>query len=292
MLIFVQLKTLSLITPVFNEPKIHENLPVIDRELTKTGLPYEIIAVNDGSDAVTTTRLNSLSLPNLRIYTYAQNRGKGFALRFGFEQSRGSLICLMDADLQLHPQQIALFTNLATLLNADVVIGSKRHPLSKVEYGPYRRMYSWGYQQLVRFLFNLNLTDTQVGLKLFRRHVLEAVMPRLSIKAWAFDLEVLVVAKHLGFHRILEAPIILGWKPGESHINWRVIPGMLQDTLGIFYRKYLLGYYNRPLETHQEDNLTVVEHETGETVETIREPELFPAKQHPTSGIIFAAGEK
>ncbi len=294
MLIAVKPLTLSLITPIFNEPHIHENLPLIDKELAKTGLTYEIIAVNDGSDAVTTTRLNSLSLSSLRIFTYAPNRGKGYAIRYGFEQSSGELICLMDADLQLHPQQIALFTNLMTLLNADVVVGSKRHPLSQVEYGPHRRLYSWGFQQLVRFFFKLNLTDTQVGLKLFRRHVLEAVIPRLSIKAWAFDLELLVVAKHLGFHRILEAPIILTWKSEKSNINWKVIPGVLQDTLAIFYRKYLIGSYGRPLETPAPEKLTVIKNATSQTRGTPEDKAFKSSKktQSLTSGVIFLAGEK
>src|SRR4030067_1129508 len=167
-------KTISLILPVFNEPKIHKNLPIIDRELKHTGLPYEIIAINDGSDAVTTTKLNRISLPRLKTFIYAKNQGKGFALRYGFQKSKGDLICFMDSDLQLHPRQIALFIDLLTISDADIVVGSKRHALSQVEYGPRRRLYSWGYQQLIRMLFNLNVTDTQVGLKMFRRIVLEA----------------------------------------------------------------------------------------------------------------------
>jgi glycosyltransferase involved in cell wall biosynthesis len=288
-------KTLSLITPVFNEPKINQNLPIIDRELAKTGLPYEIIAINDGSDAVTTTLLNSVNLPSLRTFTYASNKGKGFALRYGFEQSIGDLICLMDADLQLHPQQIALYSNLMSLVEADIVVGSKRHPLSQVQYGPHRRLYSWGYQQLVRLLFNLNLTDTQVGLKLFRRHVLEKVMPRLSIKAWAFDLELLVVAKHLGFIRILEAPIHLSWQPGKSNINWTVIPKMLQDTLAIFYRKYLLRFYDRaPKKPLLEEVSTLTSDiektsKLGQPTESQTHKLPLRESQPPTSGIIFAA---
>lgn len=278
-------KTISLITPIFNEPKIHENLPIIDKELDKTGLAYEIIAINDGSDAVTTTLLNSVNLPSLRTFTYASNQGKGFALRYGFEQSAGDLIYFMDADLQLHPQQIALFTNLLTLVDADIVIGSKRHPLSQVQYGPRRRLYSWGYQQLVRLLFNLNTTDTQVGLKLFKRHVLEEVIPRLSIKAWAFDLELLVVSKHLGFNRILEAPIHLTWLPGKSSINWKVIPKMLQDTLAIFYRKYFQRFYDQTAPGKKFKQLPVISNtaKQSQTAEKPSEP------QTPASGVIFAA---
>jgi glycosyltransferase involved in cell wall biosynthesis len=275
---------LSLITPVFNEPKIHENLPIIDHELSKTGLPYEIIAVNDGSDAVTTTLLNGVNLASLRTFTYAANIGKGFALRYAFEQSRGSLICLMDADLQLHPQQIALFTNLMTLVDADVVIGSKRHPLSQVDYGPRRRLYSWGYQQLVRLFFNLNITDTQVGLKLFKRHVLEAVIPRLVVKQWAFDLELLVVARHLGYRRILEAPIRMTWREGKSSINWKVIPGMLQDTLAIYYRTYLKRQYDQAPRVQSSQDIPVIV--SGEVRKEVDDTSRSPIE---VQGIIYAA---
>lgn len=283
-------QSLSLITPVFNEPNIHKNLPIIDQELANTGLAYEIIAVNDGSDAVTTTLLNSVSLPRLRTFTYASNKGKGFALRYAFSQSQGDLVCFMDADLQLHPHQIALFTSLMNLLDADVVIGSKRHSMSKVEYGPRRRLYSWGYQQLVKLLFNLNLTDTQVGLKLFRRHVMEEVMPRLVVKQWAFDLELLVVAKHLGFNRILEAPVNLTWKEGESNINWRAIPAIIQDTLAIFYRTYLKRQYDigpQPLAEPEIDRTPIL---TSDQKPVPEKPEIQEGK--PITGVIYSANKQ
>lgn len=276
-------KSISLITPVFNEPNIHNNLPVIDRELTKTGLSYEIIAINDGSDAITTTRLNSINLPNLRTYTYANNQGKGFALKYGFEISTGDLICFMDADLQLHPKQIALFTNLMELLDTDIVIGSKRHPLSQVEYGPRRKLYSWIYQQLIRTLFNLDITDTQVGLKLFKRHVLQEVVPRLVVKQYAFDLELLIVANHLGFNRIVEAPIHLTWSPGGSNINWKIIPKMIQDTLAIFYRKNLINFYQNQISDPQLEEQPIIRNKTPEPsfqppIKEIKDPLTFSWK--------------
>jgi glycosyltransferase involved in cell wall biosynthesis len=279
--------SLSLITPVFNEPEIHLYLPIIDRELANTGLPYEIIAVNDGSDAVTTTRLNSLKLSSLRSFTYAKNQGKGYALAYGFKIAKGNIICFMDADLQLHPQQIALFTNLMALLNADMVIGSKRHPLSQVEYGPHRRLYSWGYQQLVRLMFNLNVTDTQVGLKLFRRYVLEKVIPKLVVKRWAFDLELLAIATHLGFNRIVEAPIHLNWKPGKSNVNWKAIPRMLQDTMAIFYRKNVLNYYDRKTQRQDQTEVPVISHHLSHELQQPI-PKTQPKSTLTTSGVIFS----
>ncbi len=271
----------SLILPVYNEPKIHKNIIVVDEELQSTGLPYEIIAVNDGSDAITTTQLNSLSLPHLRTFIYAKNQGKGFALRYGFQQSQGDLICFMDSDLQLHPRQIALYIDLITFADIDIVIGSKRHRLSQVEYGPRRRLYSWGYQQLIRMIFNLNVTDTQVGLKMFKRHVLKAVMPRLIVKKWTCDLEILVVASHLGFNKILEAPVHMNWKPGKSHINWRVVLNMLTETLAIFYRKNVLQFYNRELTQDELQKIPVI---NGKYVDdSPSEVFIFPDKPKPSA---------
>jgi hypothetical protein len=91
-------------------------------------------------------------------------------------------------------------------------------------------------------LFGLNVRDTQTGMKLIRREVLEAVLPRLLEKRFAFDLEFLVVAKQLGFGRLFEAPVTLDHK-FASTVNPAAIVRILLDTAAIFYRRYLLDYY-------------------------------------------------
>ena len=100
------------------------------------------------------------------------------------------------------------------------------------------------YQVVVRLLFNLNVRDTQTGLKLFRRQVLHEALPLLAIKKFAFDLELLVVARQLGYRDVCEAPIVLEYQ-FESTVNlgsaWRV----LWDTAAIFYRLRILRYYER-----------------------------------------------
>jgi len=133
------------------------------------------------------------------------NIGKGFALSLGVDQSVGSLVTFIDADMELDPANIGGFIRLMQKTNCDAVIGSKRHPMSKVAYPRLRRLQSWAYQMLVRILFNLNVRDTQTGLKLFKRPVLQEVMPLLAIKKFAFDLELLVVARQLGDagHRVV-----------------------------------------------------------------------------------------
>jgi hypothetical protein len=116
--------------------------------------------------------------------------------------------------------------------------------MSKVHYPKFRRLQSATYQLLVRLLFNLNVRDTQAGLKLFRRQVLEEALHLLAIKQFAFDLEVLVVARQLGYRNICEAPIRLDYQ-FESTVNLWSAWHVLWDTAAIFYRLRILRYYQR-----------------------------------------------
>jgi len=236
---------LSVIIPIFNEPRICRNLKIIERELDKSFPNYEIICVDDGSRDKTLAHLNGAKTNKVKVLSYPHNVGKGFALSYGFCHSDGDLVAFIDSDLELHPKQIRIFSDLLDLSGADIVIGSKRHPLSKVKYPWNRRFYSWNYQLMVHLLFGLNVTDTQVGIKLFKRKVLEKVLPKLVVKKWAFDLELLIVACKFGFTKIIEAPIKLNGRFSGSKIDLWAVKNIFQDTLAIFYRNYILKYYDR-----------------------------------------------
>lgn len=238
---------LSVIVPLYNEPKALKNIKIIEKTLEKSFSKYEIICVEDGQNGK--SKLNKSKSSSIKIISYPFNVGKGFALAYGFSQSKGNIIAFLDGDLDIHPKQLRLFADLMDLVRADIVIGSKRHPLSQVRYPFSRRVYSRVYQLLVRMLFGLNVTDTQVGIKLFKRRVLEKVIPRLVVKAWAFDLELLVVAHRLGFRRIIEAPVELKMRRFGSKVNVNTVRHMLQDTAAIFYRRFVLRYYDREHNT-------------------------------------------
>jgi hypothetical protein len=128
--------------------------------------------------------------------------------------------------------------------NADVVIGSKRHPLSKINYPVKRKLYSALYFGLIRLLFGLPLRDTQTGIKIFRREVVEHVFPRLLSKRFAFDIEVLANAHRLGF-RVVESPVTLTFTRAFGRIGVRDVYYVVRDTLAIFYRMHILRYYDR-----------------------------------------------
>jgi glycosyltransferase involved in cell wall biosynthesis len=236
---------ISVVVPAYREGKrIRANLKCLLSELDKLMVPYEVIVVSDGNIDSTAREARSVQSPALRVFEYPMNAGKGFALSFGVSQSTGSLVTFIDADMELDPANIKIFIDVMRDSACDAVIGSKRHPDSDVKYPAFRRAQSALYQLLVRVLFSLNVRDTQTGLKLFRRQVLQEVLPLLAIKRFAFDLELLVVARLLGYTKICEAPIKLDYQ-FESTVNllsaWRV----LWDTAAIFYRLHIRRYYQK-----------------------------------------------
>ncbi len=236
--------TLSIIVPTYRGgPRIYGNLVNLDRALGVIGEPYEIIVVSDGDIDNTPDEAMRLDAPHVRVYHYTRNMGKGFALRYGVARSHGAIVTFIDGDGDIDPQQIATYLQLMRATTADIVVGSKRHADSRVVYPPLRRLYSAGYQALLHVLFDLQVRDTQVGLKLFRREVLAAVLPRIVVKRYAFDLELMVVAHHLGFTRVVEAPVRIGRRFGST-INRQAIMSILLETAAIFYRKNVLRYYD------------------------------------------------
>lgn len=237
---------LTVVTPSFNgTAHIGENLSALSRSLQRASIPHEVILVSDGSTDGTERVAAQAAVDGLRVIHYERNQGKGFALRTGLAEARGRYVAFIDSDGDLDPGELCRFLELMRLYEADLVIGSKRHRMSQVAYPPTRRLMSWGYHLLVRALFGLRVSDTQTGIKLARREALATVLPRLLEKRYAFDLELLVAAQRLGFGRILEAPITLDYR-FSSTIRARAVRGILLDTAAIWYRRFVLQWYDRP----------------------------------------------
>jgi hypothetical protein len=150
--------------------------------------------------------------------------------------------------MDLNPNGLSMLLEHMEWYNADIIVGSKRHPASIIRYSSIRKVLSYGYYYFVRLLYGITIHDTQAGIKVFRKKVLEKILPRLLEKKFAGDLEMLVVAKYLGFERIYEAPIKLDYTLQKltSAATLRSIIGIFLDTLAIFYRTYLIKYYDNP----------------------------------------------
>jgi glycosyltransferase involved in cell wall biosynthesis len=242
---------LSVIIPAYKQAKtIIEDLGYIEDVLKSIRYEYEMIVVNDGSPDNTFEKMKEFkenhakNKSKIKLVTYKKNYGKGYAVRCGMSKATGEYVAFIDSGMDLNPNGLSLLLEHMEWYKADIIVGSKRHAASKVDYPSIRRIYSLGYQMLCSILFGLNVKDTQTGLKIFKREVLNDVMPRLLIKAWAFDIEMLAVAYHLGYSKIYEAPIELRHTRFNTSVNKKVVFNMLWDTAAVFYRMHILHYYD------------------------------------------------
>lgn len=240
-------KLVSIIIPTFKQKKtIRKDVLRIKTVMEQLRHNFEIIVVIDGDVDGTAKEVKRIRSKKISVYSYPQNQGKGYAIRYGIHKAKGDIVGFIDSGMEINPNGIAMLLEHMEWYDSDIICGSKRHPASKVTYPFNRRIISKLAQIYIKILFGLEITDTQVGVKLFKKDVLRDVFPRLVVKKFAFDIEVLAVAKHLGYKRIFEAPIELHFAHNSSVISSRLLPVIwytFLDTLGIFYRMYILRYY-------------------------------------------------
>lgn len=233
---------ISVIIPAKDEEEaIARSLNEAIAVMNSAELGYELIVVDDGSKDRTYEVLEEMArkIGNMKVLKCDLNLGKGHAVKKGFNEASGNLVMYMDADLSISPKQIPAFVS--KVRDADIVVGSKRHPQSQITYPLHRRFLSKCFNLLVRVMLGLRVSDTQAGFKLFRREVLEEVLPRLLVKRYAFDVELLVNADKKGY-RMVEAPIIV--RHGErDKMTFREVFHMAIDLLAVFYRVHFTETY-------------------------------------------------
>lgn len=232
---------ISIIIPMYNSKDIKVNMQEAMKSLNKIGYSYEIILVDDGSKNDCYAEAKKIKSKNLTVVRYFPNKGKGNAIKYGFKFTKGEYVAFVDSGRDIDPFQLKSFLEIISKENADIVIGSKRHPQSKLHYPLIRRVMSRTYQLINKILFNLNLKDTQVGIKLFKRKILSEIMPKIAVKRFAFDLELLVLANKI-HAKIVEAPVIIRYQ-FKSTVNVKAVFWMLWDTAAIFYRDKILNFY-------------------------------------------------
>ena len=240
---------LSVVLPAYNLAERIENSLRLCAEYFGSNIPFELIPVDDGSADGTADAMRSAAaaLPCVRPVFLDRNGGKGAALRAGIDAARGSHILLLDGDLDLHPVPVPRFFSTMRKQGVDIVIGSKMHPESEIDYPLRRRIASHVYYTIVKLLVRLPVHDTQTGIKLFTAQAARLAFDRILSKRFAFDLEVLSVAYAAGF-RIAEAPVRLDFGAKAGCLTVRNVHDTLNDTLAVFYRLRILRYYDRLLD--------------------------------------------
>ena len=235
---------LSFVIPAYNEEdSIEDALGALDGVVKDKRLPYEIVVVDDGSKDKTLSRAITYASRNghVKVVSYTQNEGKGHAVRTGFMQTKGDVVVFADSDMDIDLGTVSKYV--AALEHGDIVIASKWHPDSVVSMPLTRRILSHGFNVLVRILTGAKLKDTQVGLKAMRKSAFVNIFPRLCVKRYAFDVELLAVANLYGL-RIVQMPAQLRI---SNSFRLKEVFKMFQDLLGIAYRLRVLHWYQRSI---------------------------------------------
>lgn len=244
----------SFVMPFYNPGRrVREHALGVVANLEATGLDFEVLAVSDGSTDGSFDALEGVRPERLRRIELPNHKGKGEALRTGLSESRGAYIGFIDADGDLPASLLGAFVEKVRSGSVDLVVGSKRHPESVVDYPLTRRAYSWGYQKLTHLLFGLEVRDTQTGLKVVRREVLEAVLPLMVEQRFAFDLELLVIARELGYERVAELPVRVEKRLGST-VSLGAVARIVFDTLAIWWRLKVRKSYARPVGERRRGN--------------------------------------
>ena len=210
---------LSVVIPCFNEERrIAPTLRSVEKFLLTKDCRAEIIAVDDGSQDGTLDALeefrHAANVP-FRLVSYPANKGKAYAVREGVLASAGEFILFTDADLSTPIQEIDQFLHILERGEADVVIGSRNLPTSQVQRPRQREVMSKAFNLLVRALLLPGIMDTQCGFKCFRRATALAVFENVPTSGLAFDVEILCIARRLGY-RIAEMPVRWDYSSGSK----------------------------------------------------------------------------
>jgi len=246
---------ISVLIPAYHEQdKISQTIEMVQNTVKSLPFLTEIIVICDGREDKTYEIASTYNSHSVIILGYSQNRGKGYALKYGFNHSTGDLIIFFDAGLEFDPTHIVKIIDYYQKFKVPVIIGSKRHPESKVVYPASRQFLSRAAQLMVKTLFQMDIKDSQVGLKLFEREVLNEIFPKILVKQYAFDIEVLALAHHYGY-KIMEIPVNLKMDFGHSSICLSSINKSFWDTLAVFYRLKILQYYD-----HSSKDQPIAEH--------------------------------
>jgi glycosyltransferase involved in cell wall biosynthesis len=230
----------TMVLPFFNPGAfaLRETVRRSAETLSRTGVTFELIAVDDGSTDGSSDALKGVLAGTLRTLVLPRNRGKGYAVRAGMSEGRGRFVGFIDADGDISPEVLADFVGAAADC-PDIIYGSKRHG-ARSNSSMSRRLSSWGYRHLVKALFHLAVADTQTGIKLVRAEVVRAVIPLMVEEGFVFDLELFCLAHRLGFDAWVELPV-----PIEKRLSRRVslssVISITAGTASVFWRHRRAG---------------------------------------------------
>jgi GT2 family glycosyltransferase len=244
-----KLNKISVIIPAYDKRKLDlgDFVDRVSKEVLSIASDVEIVIVCLKDDAVIYSEAVVLSEKNenISIVEHDPKIGKEYAyLLEGFKKTRGEYVLYVDPHSKLNLRALGDFRKAIEKNKADIVIGSKHHTSSKVDYSDLRKKVGKIYYLFIRHFLGLNVFDLQTGMKLYKREVLKRVIPLIVTKKYAFDLEILTCANHLGY-KIVEAPVEIDKSYEFEKLSLPLIYHAAIDTLAVFYRLRFLKFYDR-----------------------------------------------
>ncbi len=240
---------LSIVVPAYNEEqRLPPTLERLHAYLSTQPMTYEIVIVDDGSRDRTCAVVEEAMarIPYLRLVRQTPNAGKGAAVRRGMLAARGQIRVMCDADLSMPPEQLPLLLAPILACETEISIGSRYAPGADTgkKQPFYRVMWSRLCNKVIQRTLVPGILDTQCGFKAFTAEAARDLFARGRINGWAFDLEILALARRRGF-AIAEIGVV--WRDDErSRVNplkdmWKVI----REAITI-RRSLAAGVYERP----------------------------------------------
>lgn len=227
---------LSVIVPAYNEEaRLPQTLGILDNYLKKQPYTYEIIAVNDGSKDGTGRAVEALigKIGKLKLLDNHVNHGKGYVVRQGLLAAKGQVRLFTDSDNSTPIEEVEKLLPLFKE-GYDVVIGSRHAAGAKLEPAqpPVRQFLGWGWRMLTNVVVGTwAIKDTQCGFKALSAKAAAEILPKCRIDRFAFDPEILILAKAKGF-KIKEVGIT--WKNDtRSTVKVNSMVKMFKDLLRI-----------------------------------------------------------
>lgn len=201
---------LSVIVPCYNEEKrFKSGFTHYYNFLKKQKYTWELILVNDGSSDKTLKlmKTHAKSKKNIKIVSYTKNQGKGYAVCQGIKTAKGAYVLFTDIDHSVPINTIASFYPYFEK-GFQIVTGSRRVRGAKIviHQNFFRETLGRGFTLLVRFLIDFKIRDATCGFKAFENKVAKKIANSISVYDWAFDAEILFVAKKLKL-KLAQAPV-------------------------------------------------------------------------------------
>jgi glycosyltransferase involved in cell wall biosynthesis len=241
--------------PVFNQQnKISFSLEKIKQAVESAFSDYELIVVNDGSTDNTLTVLRGITSmdPRIHVLSYTPNRGKGYAVKQGVLHSQGQAVIFLDGDLDISPDSIKEYVE--KLSTSDLVIASKRHPESNVRIPRSRAFLSRAFNLFTRVTTGIPQKDTQAGFKVGNGEIMRAMFRNISVKRYAFDVELFTIASVLHL-KVQEMPVIMKI---DRKFRIQEIIKMFVDVIRISY-KYRIARHFKHEYLKRNNNLKKVQ---------------------------------